>query len=87
MDLLYILGYYSTACVYFSFMWGPFVHSLGIVQWNFTRRDHLGNPGRVSGSGLVNLLQTDLSMIISCWLMRSCILLKRKKREIRIYDC
>ena len=51
MDLLYILGYYSTACVYFSFRWGPFVHSLGIVQWNFTRRDHLGNPGRVSGSG------------------------------------
>ena len=25
MDLLYILGYYSTACVYFSFRWGPFV--------------------------------------------------------------
>ena len=53
MDLLYILGYYSTACVYFSFRWGPFVHSLGIVQWNFTRRDHPGNPGRVSGSGPV----------------------------------
>ena len=53
MDLLYILGYYSTACVYFTFRWGPFVHSLGIVQWNFTRRDHPGNPGRVSGSGLV----------------------------------
>ena len=51
MDLLYILGYYSTACVYFSFRWGPFVHSLGIVQWNFTRRDHPGNPRRVSGSG------------------------------------
>ena len=53
MDLLYILGYYSTACVYFSFRWGPFVHSLGIVQWNFTRRDHPGNPGRVSRSGPV----------------------------------
>ena len=53
MDLLYILGYYSTACVYFSFRWGPFVHSLEIVQWNFTRRDHPGNPGRVSGLGLV----------------------------------
>ena len=47
------IGYYSTACVYFSFRWGPFVHSLGIVQWNFTRRDHPGNPGRVSGSGLI----------------------------------
>ena len=45
MDLLYILGYYSTACVYFSFSWGPFMHSLGIVQWNFTRRDSPGNPG------------------------------------------
>ena len=53
MDLLYILGYYSTACVYFSFRWGPFAHSLGIIQWNFTRRDHPGKPGRVSGSGPV----------------------------------
>ena len=35
-------------------MWGPFVHSLGIVQWNSTRRDHPGNPGGVSGSGPVN---------------------------------
>ena len=38
---------------YISFRWGPFVHSLGIVQWNSTRRDHPGNPGGVSGSGLV----------------------------------
>ena len=30
------------------------MHSLGIVQWNSTRRDHPGNPGRVSGSGPVN---------------------------------
>ena len=30
------------------------MHSLGIVQWNFTRRDHPGNPGGVSGSGPVN---------------------------------
>ena len=29
------------------------MHSLGIVQWNFTRRDHPGNPRRVSGSGPV----------------------------------
>ena len=68
MDLLYILGYYSTACVYFSFRWGPFVHSLGIVQWNFTKRDHPGNPGRVSGSGpvkghLVSLLFDQLSRL------------------------
>ena len=30
------------------------MHSLGIVQWNFTRRDHPGNPGGVSGSGPVS---------------------------------
>ena len=47
---------YGIACVYFSFRWGPFVHSLGIVQWNSTRRDHPGNPGGVSGSGLVSLV-------------------------------
>ena len=35
------------------------MHSLGIVQWNSTRRDHPGNPRGVSGSGLVttSLLQ------------------------------
>ena len=32
------------------------MHSLGIVQWNSTRRDHPGNLGGVSGSGLVNML-------------------------------
>ena len=26
------------------------MHSLGIVQWNSTRRDHPGNPGGVFGS-------------------------------------
>ena len=56
MDLLYILRYYSTACVYFSFRWGPFVHSLGIVQWKFTWWDHSGNPGRVSGLGPISLV-------------------------------
>ena len=29
------------------------MHSLGIVQWNSTRRDHPGNPGRVPRSGPV----------------------------------
>ena len=45
----------------------PFVHSLGIVQWDSTRRDHPGYPGRVSGSGpvslLVSLLLRHLSMM------------------------
>ena len=30
------------------------MHSLGIVQWNSTRRDHPGYPGRVSGTGPVS---------------------------------
>ena len=53
MDLLHILGYYSTVCVYFSFRWGPFVHSLGIVLYNgtslggATRGTLKGYPGRV----------------------------------------
>ena len=29
------------------------MHSLEIVQWDSTRRDHPGYPGRVSGSGPV----------------------------------
>ena len=29
------------------------MHSLGIVQWNSTRRDHPGNLGGVFGSGPV----------------------------------
>ena len=31
------------------------MHSLWFVQWDFTRRDHPGNPGGVSGSGPVSL--------------------------------
>ena len=53
MDLSIYLKYCSAACIYFSFRCGPFVHSLEIVQWDSTRRDHPGYPGRVSGSGLV----------------------------------
>ena len=34
----------------------PLCNSLGIVQWNSTRRDHPGNPGGVSWSGLVILV-------------------------------
>ena len=53
MDLSIYLRYYSAAGIYFSFRWGPFVHSLEIVQWDSTRRDHPGNLGGVSGSGPV----------------------------------
>ena len=54
--IFYILRYCGTACVYFSFRWGPFSDSLGIVQWNSTRRDYLGNPSGVSGLGLMSLV-------------------------------
>ena len=30
------------------------MYSLWFVQWDFTRRDHPGNLGRVSGSGLIS---------------------------------
>ena len=40
--------------VLLSFLkWGSIGYSLGIVQWDFTRRDHPGNPRRVFESGLV----------------------------------
>ena len=35
--------------------WGSIGYSLRIVQWDFTRRDHPGNPGRVFGSSPVNM--------------------------------
>ena len=57
MDLSIYLWYYIAAGIYFSFRWGPFVHSLEIVQWDSTRRDHPGYPGRVSGSGLSQRLK------------------------------
>ena len=34
--------------VFTSFLkWGSIGYSLGIIQWDFTRRDYPGNPGRV----------------------------------------
>ena len=65
VDYLYILRYCSATCIYFSFRWGPFVHSLEIVQWDFTRRDHPGNPGGVSESGPV---KRD-PMVVDHWFM------------------
>ena len=53
VDLSIYLWYYSVVGFYFSFRWSPFVHSLEIIQWDSTRRDHPGYPRRVSGSGLV----------------------------------
>ena len=41
------------------------MHSLGIVQWNSTRRDHPGNPGEVSGSGPVNIVVTSVPVSLT----------------------
>ena len=40
----------------FFFKVGSIGYSLGIVQWDFTRRDHTGNPRRVSGLGPISLV-------------------------------
>ena len=41
-------------CLLSFLKWGSIGYPLRIVQWDFTRRDHPGKPGRVSGSGLVS---------------------------------
>ena len=51
-------------CLLFFLKWGSIGYSLGIVQWDFTRRDHPGNPGGVSGSGPVNVVICLVSMIL-----------------------
>ena len=48
--------------VFTSFLGGgPIVYPLWIVQWDFTRWDHLENPGRVSGLGLVSNMVMDFT--------------------------
>ena len=47
-------------CLLPSLKWISTVSFLGIVQWDFTRRDHPGNPGRVSGSGPVTHIVSTL---------------------------
>ena len=70
VDLSIYLRYYSATGIYFSFRWGPFVHSLEIVQWDSTRRDHPRNLGGVSGSGLVNVtVHMKCNHVISCYVM------------------
>ena len=39
------------------------MHSLGIVQWNSTRRDHPENPGGVSGSGPVRSTMDPIDIV------------------------
>ena len=66
MDLSIYLWYYNAAGIYFSFRWGPFMHSLEIVQWDSTRRDHPGYPGRVSGSILVSSSIPHFMQVVYC---------------------
>ena len=40
-------------CLLSFLKWGSIGYSLGIVWWDFTSRNHPGNPRRVSRSGLV----------------------------------
>ena len=40
-------------CLLSFLKWGSIGYSLGIVQWDFTRQDHPGHSGKVSGSGPV----------------------------------
>ena len=59
------------------------MHSLGIVQWDSTRRDHPGYPGRVSGMGLINLGRPFSSFLYSChlWHMSTCYMLLSSYRN------
>ena len=50
------------------------MHSIGIVQWNSTRRDHPGNPGRVYRSGLVNWAPELLGSVATCFFLSCCTL-------------
>ena len=49
-----------------------------VVQWDFTRRDHPGNPGGISGSGSVNCCALELILPIAarCLLNLRCVLAK-----------
>ena len=56
-SFIYIGVLYKCMCLLYSLKWGSIGYCLGIVQWDFIRQDHSGNPGRVSGSGPVILIE------------------------------
>ena len=66
--------------VFIFLKWGSIGYSLGIVQWDFIRRDHPGNPGRVSGSGPVRHATTSTTS----GLRRSCARLNKTPRAWEI---
>ena len=55
------------------------MHSLGIVQWDSTRRDHPGYPGRVSRTGPVS--QTVKEVLPSLVSQAPVSLVERKERS------
>ena len=72
-------------CLLPSLKWSSTVSSLGILQWNFTRRDHLGDPGRVSGSGPVRILPTRATSHLSAHAMFTPISQPRSTRTCQFY--
>ena len=64
------------------------MHSLGIVQWDSTRRDHPGYPGRVSGTGPVNFRipkDSNCSLLASKFLMQLIIMLICKDTHVTMH--
>ena len=49
-------------CLLSFLKWGSIGYPLRIIQWDFTRWDHSGNPRRVSGSGPV---KASMSILLS----------------------
>ena len=49
-------------CLLSFLKWGSIGCPLRIVQWNFTRRDHPGNPGTLSGSSPVNVFYEEIKL-------------------------
>ena len=68
------------------------MYSLWIVQWDFTRRDHLENSRRVSGSGLViGVKYRDIlncsSRLFNCYDIFCYLSIVAKKFLMALYDC
>ena len=73
-------------CLLPSLKWSSTVSSLGIVQWNFTRRDHPGDPGRVFGSGPV-IVSTRLHAISNVFMAKSGIFIGILQIVLFLFQC
>ena len=52
-------------CLLSFLKWGYIGYYLGIVQWDFTRRDQPGNPGRYPGQVLSHTLPSNNGIFFS----------------------